>query len=98
MGLDRGVLCCRHGPGTWKWFKLLDVTHLGPGPRKLWLGGQFPVPRERFQAVLCFLPQYFLFPLFPCPLGQRYYIAKIRVRALKSRLKKKDDFHVVIAA
>lgn len=41
MGLDRGVLCCHHGPGTWKWLKLLDVTHLGPGPRKPRLGGSF---------------------------------------------------------
>lgn len=98
MGLDRGVLCCHHGPGTWKWLKLLDVTRLGPGPRKPRLGGQFSVLRERCQAVLCFLPQYFLFPLSPCPLGQRYYIVKIRMRFLKSRLKTKDYFHVVIAA
>lgn len=64
MGLDRGGLCCRHGPGTWKWLKLLDVMHLGPGPRKPRLGAVFGASREVPSSAV-FLPQYFLFPLPP---------------------------------
>lgn len=75
--------------------KLPDVMP-GTWPRKPRLGAVFGASREVPSSAV-FLPQYFLFPL-SLPLGQRYYIVKIRIRFLTSRLKKKDYFHVVIAA
>lgn len=80
----------------WSWHlevvKAAGCHTSGTWSQEATAGGQFPVLQERCQAVLCFLPQYFLFPLSPCPLGQRDYIVKIRIRFLQSRLKKKIIF------
>lgn len=91
----QGVLGCRHGPGTWR-VKAAGCHAPGTWPRKPHLGAVFGASREVPSSAV-FLPQCLLFPLSPA-LRSEVYTVKIRMRFLKSRLKKKDYFHVVLAA